>query len=153
METQYLTQEKFDNLKIEHKDLQENKTLELAAKIDEARQNGDLSENAEYHQAREELAWVQGRIIEIQAILDNSEIITTGETKDGIIALGSTITVEVKGKERDLTIVGAQEADPMNGKISNLSPLGTAFLGKKKGNKISVEVPVGIIEYKIKEVK
>jgi transcription elongation factor GreA len=151
MEMQYVTQEKFDSLKAELKDLQENKTLELANRIDEARQNGDLSENAEYHQAREDLSWVQGRIKEIDLILRNSEIIKKGSS-GGVVDVGSTLDVEINGKSRTFSIVGAQEADPMNGKISNESPLGSAFLGKKKGDKITITVPAGEQEYKIKSV-
>lgn len=148
---QYVTQEKFDELKEELKDLQQNKTQELAARIDEARQNGDLSENAEYHQAREDLAWVQGRIKEIDLILRNSEIIKKGAS-GGVVDIGSTVDVSINGKDRTFTIVGAQEADPINGKISNQSPLGSAFLGKKKGQKVVVSVPAGEQEYTIKKV-
>ncbi len=151
MDMQYVTQEKFDDLKAELKELQDNKTHELANRIDEARQNGDLSENAEYHQAREELAWVQGRIKEIELILLNSEIIQKGAS-GGVVDIGSTLDVEINGNARTFSIVGAQEADPMNGKISNQSPLGSAFLGKKKGDKVIVNVPAGEQEYKIKSV-
>jgi len=151
MDIQYVTQEKFDTLQSEFKDLQENKTKELAIRIDEARQMGDLSENAEYHQAREELAWVQGRLKEIAAILENSEIIQTG-TADGVVDIGSTIEVEINGKKRTFAIVGAQEADPANGKISNESPLGHAFIGHKKNDTIIVHVPAGDQTYKITNI-
>jgi len=150
--TQFLSQQKFDELELERKELKSAKIPELAKRIDDARQMGDLSENAEYHAAREEMAWAQSRVKEIGRILDNAEIIGSKGTKDGIVGLGSIIMVRVNKKEREYTIVGAQEADPLAGKISNESPLGGAFLGKEKGDTIIVEVPAGKQEYKILKV-
>jgi len=152
VQTQYMTQEKLEELKEELKNLKLTELPKIAKRIDEARQMGDLSENAEYHQAREDLAWGQSRVKEIGAILDNAEIITTG-SMGGIIELGSSIVVKVKGEKREYTIVGAQEADPLSGRISNESPLGSAFLGRKKGDKVVVELPAGEQEYKVVEVR
>lgn len=149
---QYLTQEKKNELEEELKELKEEKVVSLAKRIDEARQMGDLSENAEYHQAREELAWAQSRVKQIEYILDNAQIIT-GEDTGNIVNLGSIITVKGPNGEKEYTIVGAQEADPMSGKISNESPLGSAFMGKKKGDRVEVKLPTGIQEYKITSVK
>jgi len=150
--TQYLSQEKKDELEEELKKLKEVKTQELAKRIDEARQMGDLSENAEYHSAREELAWTQSRVKQIEFILDNAEIISSDDNT-GTINLGSFITIKGPAGEKEYTIVGGQEADPMSGKISNDSPLGSAFMGKKKGDKVEVTLPAGVQQYKITSVK
>ena len=150
--TEYLSQEKKEELEQELKNLKEEKITDLAKRIDEARQMGDLSENAEYHSAREEMAWAQSRVKQIGVILDNAQIIT-GDDHTGIVNLGSVITVKGPNGEKEYTIVGGQEADPMSGKISNESPLAAAFLGKKKGDKVEVELPAGAQQYKITSVK
>jgi len=149
---QYMTQDKIDALKNELDDLQRNKLPALVKRIDDARQMGDLSENAEYHMAREDMAWAQSRVLEIKAILDDAEVISS-ESNTNKVTIGSSIVVKVDGKEKTYTIVGAQEADPLNGKISNESPLGNAFLNKKEGEKIKIKLPKGEVEYKIIEIK
>ncbi len=151
-ETQYMSQQTREELETELKELREIKAVNLRKRIDEARQMGDLSENAEYHVAREELAWTQSRILEIKNILDNAEIITANEKKLDFVQIGSTIVVEVNKKEKEYMIVGAQEADPLKGKISNESPLGSAFLGKKKGEIVEVKTPSGLQNYKIVKI-
>ncbi|HQF57161.1 MAG TPA: transcription elongation factor GreA [Candidatus Magasanikbacteria bacterium] len=151
-ETQYMSQQTREELETELKELREIKAVNLRKRIDEARQMGDLSENAEYHAAREELAWTQSRILEIKNILDNAEIITANEKKLDFVQIGSTIVVEVNKKEKEYMIVGAQEADPLKGKISNESPLGSAFLGKKKGEIVEVKTPSGLQNYKIVKI-
>ncbi|HBB37710.1 MAG: Transcription elongation factor GreA [Candidatus Magasanikbacteria bacterium GW2011_GWD2_43_18] len=151
--TQYLSQEKKGELEQELIDLKLTKIPEIAQRIDEAKQMGDLSENAEYHDARDQMAWAQSRVLELEAILHNAEVITTTGSGDGVVDLGRTVVVKVNGKEKEYTIVGAQEADPLSGKISNESPLGEAFMGKKKGDAVVVEVPAGVQEYKIIAVK
>lgn len=150
--TQYISAEKLEALKAEFKELREVRTRDLAKRIDDARQMGDLSENAEYHAAREELSWVQSRIKELEFILQNAEVIVTNGTGAKTISIGARILVRVNGKEKEYAIVGGQEADPAMGKISNESPLGLSFLGKKKGDKISVMVPAGVQEYEILEI-
>ena len=150
-EIQYMTQEKIDELKKELDELQRTKLPALAKRIDDARQMGDLSENAEYHMAREDMAWAQSRVLEIKAILDEAQVIQT-DTDSNKVTIGSTITVKAEGKEKTFTIVGAQEADPISGKISNESPLGASFLGKRKGDKVKVSLPKGEVEYKIAEI-
>ena len=151
-EVQYMTQEKIDELKAELDELQRTKLPTLAKRIDDARQMGDLSENAEYHMAREDMAWAQSRVLEIKAILDEAQVIST-DSSTNKVAIGSTIIIKGDGKEKIYTIVGAQEADPLVGKISNESPLGASFLGKKKGDKIKITLPKGEVEYKITEIK
>ena len=153
MSPQYMTKEKIDKLKAELRMIKESKIPGLAKRIDEARQMGDLSENAEYHAAREDMAWAQTRVKELEYLIDNAEVISVdGSGKGSVVQLGSHITVSVKGKKKEYTIVGAQEASPIDGRISNESPLGNAFLGHKKGEKLMVELPAGPQEYKIEEV-
>ena len=149
--TQYLSAEKLASLKTELAELKTNKLPKTADRIDEARQMGDLSENAEYHAAREELAWAQSRVKEIEAIIDNSSVIKGGGPSTSI-QIGSVITVKINGKEKIYTLVGAQESDPAAGKVSNDSPLGQAFTGKSKGDLVEVEAPAGKVLYEILEI-
>lgn len=150
-DTQYLSAEKKAELEEEKKQLETVRFRELAERIDVARQNGDLSENAEYHQAREDLAWTKSRVKEIDRILETA-VIAEGGTSDGTIGIGSVVTVEVNGKTKEYTVTGAQEADPLAGKISNESPIGKALFGKSKGDEVSVETPAGEQLYSIKKV-
>jgi len=140
---QYLTQSKYDDLAKELAVLKEEEIPAIAKKIDSAKQMGDLSENAEYHAAREEMAWAQTRMKELNYILNTAEIISTEKSGGDTVSIGSTILVSVNGKEVGYTIVGAQEADPSSRKISNESPLGEAFLGKSKGETVQVDLPSG----------
>lgn len=147
----YLSEESLADLKKEYATLKNTTIPEIAKRIDEAKQQGDLSENAEYHQAREDMAWAQGRLIELEKIINNSKIIVKQTT--GIVSVGDTITVEVNGKQKDYTIVGPHEINPAKGYISNESPLGEAFLRHKVGDKVEVTVPSGRVVYTIKEIK
>lgn len=149
--TQYISQEKLDTLKKEYADLREVKIPALAKRIDDARQMGDLSENAEYHAAREEMSWAQSRLKELEHIIGNVEIVGA-KASTGSVTIGSSVTVTSSGKKFTYTIVGAQEADPIKGKISNESPLGQAFLGKRAGEKVQVTVPAGVLLYEIIEI-
>ncbi len=151
--TQYLTAQGLADLQKEFSNLKDHKIPDIANRIDEAKQHGDLSENAEYHQAKEEMAWAQGRKQEVQYILDNAEIMNVGSQTAGSISVGSTITVKTNDKTKSYTIVGPQEADPMEGKISNESPMGGAFIGHKVGDKVAVRTPAGQQTYEILEVK
>lgn len=151
--TQYISAEKLQALKDEFKELRDIRIAELAKRIDDARQMGDLSENAEYHAAREEMSWAQSRIKELEFILQHAQLIQTGGDGSKSVSIGSNIVVEINGAKREYAIVGAQEADPLSGKISNESPLGQAFLGKRKGDKVEVQVPAGLQKYVILEIK
>lgn len=150
---QFISPEKKTELEAEYKELKFTKLLHIAKRIDDARQLGDLSENAEYHAAREEMAWTQSRIAQISAILESAQILSSDHSEGGVISIGSTIVVESKGKKKEYMIVGAQEADPLKGKISNESPLGQAFIGKKKGDTVTVEIPAGTQVFTVSEVK
>lgn len=147
MTVQYLSQEKYDELVAERKQLKLHDMLETAKRIDDAKQMGDLSENAEYHAAREQLAWQQSRVKEIDHILEHAEIVRhSGST---YITVGSVVEVEVGGTSKTYTLVGAQEADPLSGRISNESPIGMALMGKSQGDEVVVDLPAGKQTYKV----
>jgi len=127
------------------------KRKEIAQKIKEARAQGDLSENAEYDAAKEEQGKLETRIVVIEKMLRNASVIDEEEVNKDVAGLGSTITVldmELNEEEKYI-IVGSAEADPMSGKISNESPLGSLMLGHKAGDVLEVETPAGIIKYKL----
>ena len=127
---QYLSKERFDEFTAELTDLKTTKRIEIAQRLKTAKEYGDLSENSEYAEAREEQATVEMRIAELEDLLKNAEIVT--KTKGGsTVQVGSTISVKKAGKEMVYTIVGSYEADPLAGKISDESPLGKAFLGRE----------------------
>lgn len=146
----YLSQESLEALKKEYEDVKYNRIPNVASKINEAKQQGDLSENAEYHQAKEEMAWAQGRLLELENIIGSAQIIE--KEKSGKVGLGNTVVVVINNIEKTYQIVGAQEADPLNGKISNESPLGNAFLGCEAGDKVEIKTPSGMQNYEIKKV-
>lgn len=124
---------------------------EIAQKISDAKEMGDLSENFAYHEAKEQQAQNEMRIVDIQDMVVSAVVVE--EKVGGTIGLGSTFIVRVNNAEKTYEIVGENEADPMAGKISNMSPLGSAFMGKKIGDTVHAEVPSGTIEYTIVEVK
>lgn len=119
----------------------------VVEKLQKARSMGDLKENNAYQSAREELGDLDGRILEIQHILKNAEVVE--KKNDGVVELGSTLTVEVDGQTKTFSIVGEFESDPLNGKLSATSPIGSALLGAKVGMSVSAQLPVGIKKYKI----
>ncbi|MFA6105111.1 MAG: transcription elongation factor GreA [Patescibacteria group bacterium] len=147
----YLSADSLEELKNELLTLKNTTVPDIAKRIDEAKQQGDLSENAEYHQAREDMAWAQGRLIEVEKIISNAKIIIKQTT--GVVSIGDTIKVEINGKNKEYTIVGPQEINPAKGLISNESPLGEAFLSHKIGDKVEVNVPSGKMVYIIKEIR
>ncbi len=120
---------------------------EVAAKIAEARDFGDLSENAEYDVAREEQGIVETRITEIEDILKNAEIIKGGNKSH--VSIGSRVELQTSGKKVTYTVVGPVEADPLEGRISNESPIGHALINKKLGDNVTITTPKGSIEYEI----
>ncbi|MDO8626361.1 MAG: transcription elongation factor GreA [Candidatus Magasanikbacteria bacterium] len=147
---QYLSAESLAALKQELGNLKDAKIPEIAKRIDEAKQQGDLSENAEYHQAREDMSWAQGRMRELEQIINTAQVIT--RTVAGLVGIGSQLLVKVNGQKKSYTIVGPQEINPSKGLISNESPLGEAFLGHKKGDQVTVKVPSGEAVYQILEI-
>lgn len=147
----YLTQEGLEKLKEEYDQLVNVRRKEVAEKLQKARELGDISENAAYDAARDEQAFVEGRISELDSTLKRVEVVE--ESKAGKIAVGSTVRVHLDGEEQEFRIVSAVEADPGSGKISHESPLGQSLLGKKVGEKIQVEAPAGQLIYHVLEIK
>ncbi len=152
----YLTKEGLSDLKKEHDELTKVKRPEVLVRISQARDMGDLSENAEYVAARDELSFIDGRISELEELLKQVSLIKEEDTKKGgkaVVALGSTVTLHTGHKKDVFTVVGEWEADPTNKKISHQSPLGKALMGKKVGEKVQVDAPAGKILYTIVMVK
>jgi transcription elongation factor GreA len=147
--TQYLSAESLAALQKEYDELKNTKIPDIAKRIDEAKQQGDLSENAEYHQAREDMSWAQGRLQELDQIINNAQVFSPQKSNSGVVALGSTIQVSVNKQTKTYTIVGPHEINPAKGFISNESPLGEAFLGHGEGDEVEVTVPSGKLKYKI----
>jgi transcription elongation factor GreA len=148
----YLSQERFDELSAELTNLKTVKRIEVAQRLKTAKEYGDLSENSEYTEAREEQASVETRIAELEDLLKNTEIITKTKGHD-TVRIGSTIVVRRAGKEKTYTIVGSYEADPLTGKISDESPLGKTFIGKKVGDRVVAETPAGTATYEIVHIE
>lgn len=147
----YLTKEGLDELKKEFDQLTKVKRPDILERVSQARSMGDLSENAEYVAAREELSFIDGRIDELEELIKQAVLIQETHSK-GLVKLGSTVTVNTKGKKEVFTVVGEWEADPHEKKISHESPLGKALLGKKVGEKVEVEAPAGTVVYTIASV-
>ncbi len=150
----YLTKEGLEELKAEYEEISKKKRPEVVLRLAAARDQGDLSENAEYSAARDELSFIDGRIDELEELLRQVELIE--EPKKGsktVVSLGSTVTVHLGKKQEDFTVVGEWEADPGAKKISDQSPLGKALMGKAVGEKVEVEAPAGKILYTILSVK
>ncbi len=143
-----LTPEGLAKLNEELKYLINEKRKEIIERIKEAAAHGDLSENADYAQAREEQSFIEGRIQEIEDIIKNAEIIAAASGHSAV-TIGSTVVVKTNGTEKKYTIVGSNEANPAEGKISNESLVGKALLGKKVGDKVKVTTPAGEMEYQI----
>ena len=149
----FITSEGLGKLKKEYKELVEAKRPSVAERIKKAREHGDVSENAEYDAAREEQAFLEGRIQELEEILRDSEVVNENVKPNGIVSVGSKVKVHLDGVEEKYYIVGAPEANPLEGKISHESPLGKALLGRKSGDKVEFEAPVGKLILHILEVK
>lgn len=142
--TPFLTRDGLQKLQQELHELKTVKRREISLRIQEAKELGDLSENAEYSEAKNEQSFTEGRIIELESILKNAQIIEEVTMKNSsAVQVGSKVRVKKDDKEVQYVIVGSNEADPAAGKISNESPLGAAFLGKKIGDIITIEVPSG----------
>ena len=143
-----LTQDGYNNLKEELKELQSVKRPDAVERLQKARAMGDLKENGAYQAAREEMGELDGKILEVEYILNNAVIVTTSSS-DLTVSLGKTVSVDINGAKKTISIVGEFESDPMNGKLSASSPIGMALLGKKMGDKVEVDTPGGAIPYLI----
>jgi transcription elongation factor GreA len=147
----YVTPERLLELKTELENLKTKKRIEVAKRLKRAKELGDLSENSEYIEAREEQALVERRIYEVEGMVKNAVLITK-PVKNCAVQIGSTIEVERDGKKQTFTIVGSSETRPETGLISNESPLGKAFLGREAGERIRIKIPKGETEYTIVKI-
>lgn len=149
---EYLTQAKYEELKKELEELKTTKRTEIAKDLEYAKDLGDLSENQEYHEARNAQAVVEDRISHLEQLLKSATIVSDHSTES--VAVGSTVVLEKKaGEKRNFTIVGSEESDAATGKISVRSPLGSAVLGKKKGETFTFSTPAGSMSYKVVDIK
>jgi transcription elongation factor GreA len=148
----YVSREGLEKFKQELNDLVTVKRKEVIERIERAKELGDLSENAEYAAAKDEQAFIEGRILELQDMITHAELIN-GSGKVDIVRVGSKVRVKNNSDEVEYEIVGVAEADPLAGKISNESPLGKAFLGKRVGDSVQIQVPKGTVVYTILEIK
>jgi transcription elongation factor GreA len=156
MTTKFLTKEGFQKLQEELDHLKTVKRQEVADRLHEAMEGGELIENAEYEAAKNEQAFVEGRIQELEMLLATARVIEpeSGENPSGVVAVGSTVTIQEQGFDAETyTIVGAAEANPREGKISNESPIGKAILNREVGESVPVETPSGTYKVKIIKVK
>jgi transcription elongation factor GreA len=145
---QYLSSERLEQLKQEFAELKKRR-LDIAKRLEEAKAQGDLSENAEYQEAKEEQAFNEGKILELAQIIRNAVVIENRGRKNDVVRVGSAVKVKSNNGTQIFNIVGSEEADPFNGRISNESPTGRAFLDKKVGEEVEVETPKGKMKYKI----
>ncbi|MCR5774919.1 MAG: transcription elongation factor GreA [Lachnospiraceae bacterium] len=150
-----MTQEGYDELEAELDELTNVKMKEIAKKLGEAREQGDLSENAEYDAAKNEQSEMHGRIERIKEMLKYAVVVSQDAIEKGRIGMGSLVKImDVEYKdEMEYKIVGATEANSMKNKLSNESPVGRAIVGHKKGETVKVETPAGVLKYKILSVK
>ena len=149
----YLTREGLAQLKKEYDELVSTKRPAVLDRVSQARNMGDLAENAEYVAARDELSFIDGRIDELEVLLKQAVIIRETPSANHAIKLGSTVVLHTKNTKETFTVVGEWEADPNAKKISHESPLGKVLLGKKVGEKVEVEAPAGKLAYTIVDIK
>lgn len=143
----YITKEGLEKIQEELRYLKGDKRREIAARIEKAKELGDLSENAEYAEAKDEMAFVEGRILELENSISRAAVINRHNAD--AVTIGAQVTVKGDGGEKTYTIVGSNEADPTQGKISNETPLAQALIGRKIGEEIEVATPRGKIRYTI----
>jgi len=148
----YISATGLEKLKEEMETRRKITRKEIAERISDAKELGDLSENFEYHDAKEQQALNEGRILQLEAMIVDAAIVEQQSGGD-VIELGSTFVVDLDGNQKKFELVGFAEADPISGKISNDSPLGKNFIGCKTGEVVKVTVPSGTKQYKIVEIK
>ena len=150
----YLTAEGKQKLQDELEELKNVKRPEIAARLRHAIEQGDISENADYSSAKEDQGFMEGRIQELESLLSNVKLIDEMDREKGVVNIGSVVTLQEVGEDEteEYTIVGTHEADPMNNRISFLSPIGAAIHKRKHGETVMVETPSGTIKMKIVKV-
>ncbi len=149
--TTYISKDGLEKLRAEHDEMVSVRRPEIAQRIHDAKEHGDLSENAEYEDAKNEQAFVEGRIQTLESMIKNATLIDEHHSTDHV-QIGSTVAVDSDDGAQSFTIVGSAEAKPADGRISNESPVGRALLGRKKGDKVVVKVPAGDFSYTIVEI-
>jgi transcription elongation factor GreA len=149
----FITQDGYNKLIKELDALKKIKRKEISERIQEAQELGDLSENAEYVEAKNEQAFTEGRIQEIETLLKHATIIKEKRKSSSQVEVGSKIKIQDDSEQKEYIIVGSNESDPAKGKISNESPLGQAFMGKKVGDIIEISIPRGAKAFKIIEIR
>jgi len=150
--TKLVTEEGLKNLKDELTKRKTEIRQKIAKAIKEAKEQGDLSENAEYSEAKRQQAENETRIAKLESMVKNFKVVKKSKNSMGVVEIGSSVSVKFNSKEMIFHIVGSSEADPSSLKVSNESPIGRAFIGKKKGDVVKVETPGGVASYKILEV-
>lgn len=150
----YLSKEKIEELKERLHMLKTEKRFEIAERLKKAKEYGDLSENFEYATVKEDQEQLEREILQLEDLVKNAQVITKSKNKN-VVSVGHTVEVESKDRKKHVfTIVGSEEADPLNAKISNVSPLGKELIGKKTGDTVSVKTPKGIvIDYKVLSIE
>ncbi len=156
MAKKYLTKERYDELKAELNNMKKEGRQSVMERLRHAKDLGDLSENAEYQSAREDQSVLERKIVELEDLLKNSALFekqsAAGVSSNGMVHLGSKVSLKKGDAVLNYTVVGSSEADPVNGLISNESPLGRELLAKKSGDNIQIQTPKGQIEYSILSV-
>ena len=154
-EKQFLTKKGYDERVARLEELKVVRRKEVAQKLKEAREQGDLSENAEYDAAKDEQRDIEARIEELEKILKNAEVVVEDDVDLDTINIGCTVDVYDKEFEEEIVfqLVGSTEANSLEGKISNESPVGKALIGKKVGDVVAVETQAGVIQYKVLDIK
>lgn len=147
----YISKEGLGKIKEEYNFLQNVKKREVADRIEKAKELGDLSENAEYSDAKDEMAFVEGKILELRDQIGRAVVIEKQSTD--VVTVGNRVTLDCEGKERNYHIVGPNEADPAGGKISNETPFAMGLLGKRIGDKVEIKIPVGTLKCVIKKIE
>ncbi len=150
--TTYISKDGLDKLRAELEEMLNVRRTEIAQRIHDAKEHGDLSENAEYEDAKNEQAFVEGRIQTLEVMIKNATIIDENTSTDHV-QIGSTVRVKGEDGPETFMIVGSAEAKPADGRISNESPVGRALLGRRKGDKVVVKVPAGDFAYTIVEIR
>ncbi len=153
-EPMYLTQDGAEKVRAELEQLKGPARVEIAQRLRSAIQMGDLSENADYHKAKEDQGFLEGRILELEDILKNAIVVDENQIPKGIVSVGAHVTVQEEDYPPETyQLVGAKEADPRNGRISNESPIGQALMGKKEGEIAVAQTPNGEVRMKIIKIE
>ncbi|MCF7835936.1 MAG: transcription elongation factor GreA [Candidatus Marinimicrobia bacterium] len=151
--SEYLSAEAFKEMEAELKHLINVRRREISDKLKDSSSQGDLSENAEYQEAKDDQMMNEGRIAELEDLLSRAVIISNEKKKRNQVELGCSVVLKKDGADHTYQLVGSEEADPLKNKISNQSPLGLALLGKKKGEKAKVVTPSGEVVYTVKDIQ